>query len=59
MTKEQYFAEAVQLPTIKEATEMLVAEAMNRAGGNQSIAARILGITPQALSQRLKRDASR
>ena len=59
LTKEQYFAEAVQLPTIKEATEMLVAEAMNRAGGNQSIAARILGITPQALSQRLKRDASR
>jgi DNA-binding NtrC family response regulator len=55
LTKEEYFAEAVQLPTLKEATEMLVAEAMKRSNGSQSIAARILGITPQALSQRLKR----
>ena len=45
-----------QLPTIKEATRLLVAEAMRRGGGNQSIAARMLGITQQALSKRLKKD---
>ncbi|UCF99988.1 MAG: sigma-54-dependent Fis family transcriptional regulator [Spirochaetaceae bacterium] len=55
IAKEDFFAGAVELPTIKEATEMLVTEAMKRAESNQSIAARILGITPQALSQRLKR----
>jgi DNA-binding NtrC family response regulator len=55
--KEQYFAEAMELPTIKEATATLVAEAMKRSGDNQALAARILGITPQALSQRLKRRA--
>jgi DNA-binding NtrC family response regulator len=54
-TREDYFSTCLELPTIREATEMLVAEAMRRAGDNQSIAARILGITPQALSQRLKR----
>ena len=43
-----------QLPTIREATRLLVKEAMRRAGGNQSIAAGMLGITQQALSKRLK-----
>jgi DNA-binding NtrC family response regulator len=48
------------LPTIKQATQQLVSEALKRAGGNQSIAAGILGITQQALSKRLKKikDAS-
>jgi len=55
ISKEDFFADAIELPTIKEATAMLVAEAMKRAGDNQSLAARVLGITPQALSQRLKR----
>jgi DNA-binding NtrC family response regulator len=45
-----------ELPTIKEATRILVAEAMKRGGGNQSIAARMLGITQQALSKRLKKE---
>jgi transcriptional regulator with GAF, ATPase, and Fis domain len=45
-----------ELPTIKEATRLLVAEAMKRGGGNQSIAARMLGITQQALSKRLKKE---
>jgi len=44
-----------ELPTIKEATRLLVAEAMRRGGGNQSIAAKMLGITQQALSKRLKK----
>lgn len=41
------------LPTIKQATRMLVEEAMHRAGSNQSAAASMLGITQQALSNRL------
>jgi transcriptional regulator with GAF, ATPase, and Fis domain len=44
------------LPTIKEATRLLVAEAMKRGGGNQSLAAKMLGITQQALSKRLKKE---
>ncbi len=44
-----------QLPTLKQMTELGVAEAMKRARGNQNIAARLLGISPQALSKRLKR----
>jgi DNA-binding NtrC family response regulator len=44
-----------RLPTIKQITEMLIDEAMNRSGGNQSIAAGLLGISHQALNQRLKR----
>lgn len=42
------------LPTIKEATRMLVEEAMSRAGNNQSSAASMLGISQQALSKRLR-----
>lgn len=44
-----------QLPTFGEAAEMLVEEAMARAHGNQSMAARLLGITQSALCKRLKR----
>jgi DNA-binding NtrC family response regulator len=44
-----------QLPTIKEATSALIQEALHRANGNQREAAFMLGITPQALSQRLKK----
>ena len=42
------------LPTIKQATRMLVKEAMHRARNNQSTAASLLGISQQALSKRLK-----
>ncbi len=42
------------LPSIREATRLLVEEALRRAGGNQSIAAGLLGVTQQALSKRLK-----
>jgi len=42
------------LPTIKNATQALIAEAMVRSNGNQNAAAKLLGITPQALSRRLK-----
>jgi DNA-binding NtrC family response regulator len=43
-------------PTLKEATEFLIDEALRRSGGNQAQAARRLGITPPALSRRLSRD---
>lgn len=46
---------ASPLPTIKEATRMLVEEAMLRASNNQSTAASMLGISQQALSRRLKK----
>ncbi len=45
-----------QLPTIKQATDLLVHEAMQRANGNQSIAAGMLGISQQALSKRLRKE---
>jgi transcriptional regulator with PAS, ATPase and Fis domain len=45
-----------ELPTIREATRLLVAEAMKRGGGNQSLASKMLGITQQALSKRLKKE---
>jgi DNA-binding protein Fis len=44
-----------KLPSIKQATDLLVVEAMRRTGGNQSIAAGLLGISQQALSKRLKK----
>jgi DNA-binding NtrC family response regulator len=52
---EQMFSAFLQLPTLQEGAEALVAEALKRAGGNQRRAAHLLGITPQALNSRLKR----
>ncbi len=43
------------LPTIDEAVQALVREAMNRSGGVQTVAARWLGISQPALSKRLKK----
>jgi hypothetical protein len=43
-----------RLPTKQQAIELLVAEAMRRARGNQSTAATILDTTHQALSKWLK-----
>ncbi len=44
-----------QLPTLEESAALLVYEAMERCQNNQTIAARLLGITRQALNQRLKK----
>jgi DNA-binding NtrC family response regulator len=44
-----------QLPTLEEAEEALINEALARAGGNQGVAAGILGISRQALNKRLSR----
>jgi DNA-binding NtrC family response regulator len=43
------------LPTIKQVERLLVDEALRRSGGNQAIAAMMLGITRQALNKRLKK----
>jgi DNA-binding protein Fis len=45
-----------EFPTIREATQWLVSEAMRKAGNNQSIAAGLLVISQQALSKRLKKE---
>jgi len=43
-----------RLPSFSEAARALVEEAMSRSGGNQTLAARLLGISQPALSKRLK-----
>ena len=45
----------VSLPSLSKMNDLLVKEAMERAGNNQSLAARILGISQPALSKRLKK----
>jgi len=52
--KTAIFTSCTELPSIKEATQLLVDEAMKRANGSQSVAAKMLGISQQALSKRLK-----
>ena len=42
------------LPSLKELSELLFDEALRRAEGSQSLAAQLLGISPQAVSKRLK-----
>lgn len=43
-----------ELPSLKQTADLLVQEAMRRSKGNQSLAARLLGISQQALSKRLQ-----
>jgi DNA-binding NtrC family response regulator len=43
-----------RLPGFTEAIDLLVGEAVRRAEGNQSIAARLLGVSQPTLSKRLK-----
>lgn len=46
---------AAALPTLKQATALLLDEALRRCNGNQSSAAKLLGISQQAVSKRLKK----
>ena len=52
--KTTVFEGCQPLPTLRQAEEALITEALKRAGGNQGAAARLLGITRQALNRRLK-----
>jgi len=45
-----------RLPTLKESANMLISEALRRSEGNQSIAARLLGISRTALNKRLNHE---
>ncbi|MBU0484077.1 MAG: sigma-54 dependent transcriptional regulator [Proteobacteria bacterium] len=49
------FTTWAKLPTLKEANEKLVSEALHRADGNLTVAADTLGLSRQALAKRLKR----
>ena len=53
------FALPEKLPTLKEAEDLLIQEALNRSEGNQGIAAGLLGISRQALNKRLVRARER
>jgi two-component system nitrogen regulation response regulator GlnG len=44
-----------QLPTLKAVEEALLTEALRRAGGNQGVAAVLLGLSRPALNKRLRR----
>ncbi len=44
-----------RLPTLAESRDLVIQEALRRANGNQSIAARLLGISQPALSIHLKK----
>ncbi|HEY5672830.1 MAG TPA: sigma-54 dependent transcriptional regulator [Malonomonas sp.] len=52
--QENPFVGLDELPTLRKAGQQLVDEALRRAADNQSIAARLLGISQPALSKRLK-----
>lgn len=54
--QETVFGVLHVLPSLKEANNILIQEALNRAGGNQAIAADMLGITRQALNWRIKKN---
>jgi len=53
--KSVQFHPDLSLPSLNEMDEYLIEEAMSRAGHNQSLAARMLGISQPALSKRLKK----
>lgn len=48
------FSSLASLPTLRESSEALIQEALRRAGGNQGVAASLLGISRTALNRRLK-----
>ncbi len=51
------FAFPERLPTLVEIGELLLAEALRRHGGNQTRAAKALGITRQGVAKRMKKTA--
>ncbi|MBF0626976.1 MAG: sigma-54-dependent Fis family transcriptional regulator [Magnetococcales bacterium] len=50
-----YWPQGRRAPTLKEAEEYLITCAMQKSRGNQGVAAAMLGLTRQALNQRLTR----
>jgi DNA-binding NtrC family response regulator len=54
--EQSLFLATEPLPSIHDLSDLVVAEAMRRAQGNQSVAARLIGISQPALSKRLKKN---
>jgi DNA-binding NtrC family response regulator len=52
---ETLWGNADVLPTLREAEEFLFREALRRANGNQSVAARLLGVSQSTLSRRMSK----
>jgi DNA-binding NtrC family response regulator len=52
-SEKNQIAFSAKLPTLKQAEQLLIDEALRRSNGNQSIAALSLGISRQALNKRL------
>ncbi len=52
---DQLFSDLEELPTLRNATNALIEEALERAGSNQAAAAELLGMTRAALNKRLTR----
>ena len=44
-----------RFPSIQEVTDLLIDEAMAKADGNQTIAARLLGVSQSTLSRRMSK----
>ncbi|QEM69305.1 sigma-54-dependent Fis family transcriptional regulator [Geobacter sp. FeAm09] len=53
--RENPFAHFESLPTFTQAAELLIDEALSRANGNQTVAARLLTISQPSLWKRIKR----
>ena len=51
---EGVYASLERLPTLKEAEELLIQEALKRTGGNRTLTATLLGVTRQTLHRRLQ-----
>ncbi len=47
-----------RFPTLKEINKLLIGKALERANGNQTLAAQLLGLSRQALNKRLKRQST-
>lgn len=52
---EEFLTRLTNFPSLKETGSVLVKAAMRKANQNQSLAARLLGISPPALSKRLRK----
>ncbi len=57
--EEVPFANLKDLPPLRAVADLLVAEAMRRSNGNQSLAAQLLNVSQSALSHRLKKQAKK
>ncbi len=55
ISDNNFFRQFPHLPTLKQAENMLIMEAMQRTGNNQTAASALLGISQQAVSKRLKK----